>query len=60
MPVTEEIKRLITRKASSEEIKKKAKEEGIRFLNEDGLDKAKKGVTTLEEVLRVTEEFHDG
>lgn len=55
--ISEEIKRLITRKASSEEIKIKAREEGMRFLNEDGLDKARRGMTTIEEVLRVTEEF---
>ncbi|MDD5136524.1 MAG: type II secretion system ATPase GspE, partial [Candidatus Omnitrophica bacterium] len=55
--ITEGIKRLITKKASSEEIKEDAKKEGMRFLNEDGLDKVKNGVTTIEEVLRVTEEL---
>ena len=55
--VTEDIRRLITKKSSSEEIKEKARENGMRFLNEDGLDKVKSGITTIEEVLRVTEEL---
>ena len=52
-----EIKRLIMAKVSSEDIKKKAREEGMTFLKEDGLNKVKSGMTTVEEVLRVTEEF---
>jgi len=56
LDVTEEIRKLIVRKASAEEIKKRAMEEGMRPLREDGLDKIRQGITTVEEVLRVTEE----
>jgi type IV pilus assembly protein PilB len=40
-------------RASSEEIKKKAVEQGMRPLLRDGMDKAMKGLTSLEEVYRV-------
>lgn len=55
--VSEEIKKLIVKKASADEIKRKAVEEGMRTLRDDGMEKAKRGVTTLEEILRVTEEI---
>jgi len=53
--VDEEIRRLIMRKASSEEIRERAVEKGMRLLKEDGWEKVKAGITTLEEVLRVTQ-----
>lgn len=53
--ITEEIRRLIDEKKSADEIGKKARESGMRTLRDDGLLKAKEGLTTLEEVLRVTE-----
>ena len=54
MPVTPELKDMIARHATIAEIKQKAKEEGMISLLENGLRKAFTGVTTLEEVLRVT------
>jgi type IV pilus assembly protein PilB len=39
--------------ASIQEIKQHIKQQGIRFLVDDGLIKVKAGKTTLEEVLRV-------
>jgi type II secretion system protein E len=54
--MTEEIRKLVVKKSSADEIKKKAIEEGMRALREDGLDKIRQGITTVEEVLRVTEE----
>ncbi len=51
--VTDEIRNLITKGVDSETIKKKAVEEGMRTLFQDGLEKARKGITTLEEVIRV-------
>ncbi|NQT90190.1 MAG: type II secretion system ATPase GspE [Candidatus Omnitrophica bacterium] len=54
--INEEIKKLIIAKASADEIKKKAAEFGMKSLYDDGIDKALAGVTTIEEVLRVSEE----
>lgn len=56
LKVTEEIKKLIVAKASADEIKRAALKEGMRDLRVDGLDKARAGITTIEEILRVTEE----
>ncbi len=55
MFISDEIKTLVDGRSSSAEIKKKAVEQGMKTLREDGLEKVLKGVTTLEEVLRVTE-----
>ena len=54
--ISEDIKKMIMAKASANEIKKKALAEGMRTLRDDGLDKVKRGVTTIEEIIRVTEE----
>jgi len=54
LPITEKIRELILKSASSDEIKKVAKEEGMRTLLEDGWIKVLKGITTFEEVMRVT------
>jgi len=56
MIIDDKIKKLIVTKASSEEIEKAARENGMRTLREDGLLKIKNGITTQEEVLRVTSE----
>jgi len=53
MLVTEEIERLAVRKASADEIKALAIEQGLRTLRDDGFLKAKMGITSIEEVLRV-------
>ncbi len=54
LEVTKEVKALITAKADSDVIAKKAIEEGMTTMLNDGVNKVAKGVTTLEEVLRVT------
>ncbi len=54
--VNEAIRELILQRASSQQIKQKAVSQGMRTLRQDGLDKVKKGLTTLTEVLRVTQE----
>lgn len=54
MPVTEEIERLTVKRASASEIKKVAMAEGMVTLRDDGLRKTAEGLTSLEEVLRVT------
>jgi type IV pilus assembly protein PilB len=56
MPMTDEINRLILTGASSREIAKQAKAEGVLDLRQAGLLKVKAGMTSLEEVLAVTNE----
>ena len=56
MQVDEKIRGLITAKAPREEIKKQIERSGIATLKTDGLEKAKIGMTTIEEVLRLTQE----
>jgi type IV pilus assembly protein PilB len=49
-----EIKRLIMNKATEQQMKDKAVAAGMITLREDGIAKAIEGITTLEEILRVT------
>jgi general secretion pathway protein E len=56
MPMTEEVKHLTISNAPSSQIRKIAIEQGMRTLQEDGFLKVRKGVTTLAEVLRVTQD----
>ncbi|KKR78342.1 MAG: Type II secretion system protein E [Candidatus Curtissbacteria bacterium GW2011_GWA1_40_9] len=56
MVVTNSIKDLITRKADSSTIEVKAREEGMRSMLEDGIEKVKSGITSLEEIIRSTKE----
>lgn len=53
LPVTETIKELIIKGASSDQIQEQAIKEGMRTMVEDGFIKAAQGITTIEEVLRV-------
>ena len=55
LPVGDEIRELIMRHATVKEIKDKAISLGMRTLREDGIGKVKKGITTIDEVLRVTQ-----
>jgi len=54
--INEEIRSLILRKASSGEIRRLAVEQGMLTLREDAWAKARAGLTTLDEILRVTQE----
>ena len=54
MPVSEQIERMAVEHSSASEIKKVALAEGMVTLRDDGLRKAIDGLTTLEEMLRVT------
>ena len=58
LPVSEAIRRLIIKRASAAVIKNQAISEGMKSLRMVGIDKAKEGITTLEEVLRVTSDDH--
>ena len=54
LQVLPKIKNLVTASASESEIKKQARFLGMRTLREDGIVKLENGITTLEEVLKVT------
>ena len=56
MPITEEIQRIILRDGSALDIAQQAAKEGIESLRRAGLHKVKLGLTSLEEVLAVTNE----
>jgi type IV pilus assembly protein PilB len=56
MPVSEEIQRVILRDGSAVDIAGQASREGVLTLREAGLHKVKLGLTSLEEVLGVTNE----
>jgi len=54
MPVKDDLKELILRGGSASELKKTAVQLGMKTLRMSGLTKIKEGVTSIEEVLRVT------
>lgn len=54
MTVTDDIRQMIVDKKSSGEIRQKARENGMITLREDGWSKVLKGITSLEEIVRVT------
>lgn len=56
MPISEDIQRIILKGGSALDIAQQASREGVRTLRESGLLKVKLGVTSLEEVLSVTNE----
>jgi len=56
MPISEEIQRIILTQGTAMDIAKQAKVEGVRDLRESGLVKVKLGLTSLEEVIAVTNE----
>lgn len=53
MRVSEELAEMIVRRAPLSELKEAARANGMHTLQEDGLRKAKDGLTTVEEVMRV-------
>ncbi|MDR2991413.1 MAG: type IV-A pilus assembly ATPase PilB [Burkholderiaceae bacterium] len=56
MPVSEEIQRIILADGSALEIAEQSQAEGVKSLRQAGLRKVRLGVTSLEEVLAVTNE----
>jgi type IV pilus assembly protein PilB len=56
MPISEDMQRIILADGSALEIAEQAKKEGVRSLRESGLHKVRLGLTSLEEVLGVTNE----
>jgi type IV pilus assembly protein PilB len=56
MPISDEMRRLIMRGGNALEIADQARLEGIKDLRQAGLLKVKQGITSLEEVMAVTNE----
>jgi type IV pilus assembly protein PilB len=54
LDLTERIREMILDKRPTSEIKRVAREEGMVFLRESGLEKVRNGVTTLKELNKVT------
>ena len=57
MQLNEELRELIMKGADASKLTDAARRNGMRQLREDGWDKVKRGMTTAEEVTRVTQEF---
>lgn len=56
MPISEEMQRIILRDGSSMDIAEQSEREGVRSLRTSGLQKVKMGLTSVEEVVAVTNE----
>jgi type II secretory ATPase GspE/PulE/Tfp pilus assembly ATPase PilB-like protein len=56
MVISDEMREMIVQQASALALRKKAQENGMKLLSEDGLAKVLAGVTTLEEISRVSAE----
>ena len=56
MPISEDIQRIILAQGSALDIAAQARREGVRDLRQSGLVKVRSGVTSLEEVITVTNE----
>lgn len=57
LEIDDEIRDLIIKKAPSVEIRNKALEKGFRSMFVDGMEKVSAGITTVDEVLKVTEDI---
>ena len=53
-----ELRQLISAKADAHKLKSHAMAQGMKPLMRDGVEKVRAGLTTLEEVLRVTHKDH--
>jgi len=51
---TPELKRVILRRGSAEEVRRQAMADGMRTLRQDGIEKVLRGLTTLEQIRAVT------
>jgi general secretion pathway protein E len=57
MELNEELRAIIMRNEDASKITSAARRHGMRNLREDGWLKARRGMTTSDEVMRVTQEF---
>jgi len=56
LEITHDVAQAIMSNENAEDLRKRAKDQGMMTMVQDGFIKAKNGVTTLEEILRVTQE----
>ena len=56
MPISEEMESLIIKECSTTDLEDQARKEGILTLRDSGLDKIRSGVTSIEEINRITKE----
>ena len=56
LEITETVSELILKKANANDLKKEAEKQNMMTTIEDGFIKAKNGITTIEEIMRVTKE----
>ena len=56
LEITSDIGELISKRVTTDQLKEAAEKQGMLTILEDGFIKAKQGVTTIEEVLRVSKE----
>jgi type IV pilus assembly protein PilB len=54
LELSDHVREMILAKRPSSEIRRAAKEEGMRFLRESAIGKVKAGLTTLKEINKVT------
>ena len=57
MPMGAEIRRLTISSADASQLRKTALDQGMLTLRQDGFDKVRQGITTVSEVLRVTQDM---
>jgi general secretion pathway protein E len=57
LPISDAIRRLVLQRAETRELHRVAVAEGMRTMYEDGVLKARAGITSIEEVLRVTRDM---
>ncbi len=56
MMFNEKLRQMVAEKTSEEELRREVRSQGVRDIREEGVVKALSGVTSLEEVIRVTQE----
>ena len=52
--MSEEIREMTIERSSADAIRKVAVEQGMRLLQQDGVEKVRMGVTSIQEIARVT------
>ena len=52
--MSEQIREMTIEKASADQIRRTAIEQGMRTLQQDGIDKVRMGMTSIQEIARVT------
>jgi len=57
MPIDDDIREYMIRGITSSQIRTAARQKGMRSMREDGMQKAANGITTIDEVMRVTADY---